>query len=186
MCGATKERDGDNVRSIKKVLCPPPFVVAPLYRDLAPYQKRIRAHLADPHSRATPLSLTSRSLRRRIFILIVDRLTTAERAFSTPPPSPFGQSARDPPAILVHTDAARTCTVLLLPAFAASRGGCSLVHVCARQLCACVCARARACSSRQSISIREQKTREKAASLTRGQAHCWYDFRETGGGRRNR
>lgn len=189
----TRVRDEDGERSIKKgPFTPTAIAVGTLLAiAISPYQKRIRtqraAHPADPPlTRATPLSLTSRSLRREIFILIADRLTAAERAFSTPPPSPLGQSARVPPAILVHTDAARTCTVLLFPSSlrrAAHRGGCSLADVCVCQPCVCVCIRARACvcvrvtdafvracSSRQSISIREQETREKAAaSLTRGQ-----------------
>jgi len=45
-------------------------------------------------------------------------------------------------------------------------------------MCALVRARAHACSSKQSISIRGPKTREKA-SLTRGQAHRWHGSRGT-------
>jgi len=57
----------------------------------------------------------TRPLLWKIFISIVDRLTTAERLFSTPPTRSLGQSALIPPAILVHQEAARTCIVLLHP-----------------------------------------------------------------------
>lgn len=107
-------------------------------------------------------------LSREIFIFIADRLTAAERAFSTPPQARLSQSSRERPAILVHADAASTCIVLVSP----SRSCASLrtegrvyrrvsVRTCVPR------ARARvdthACSSRQSVSIRERETLEKAA-----------------------
>lgn len=154
-----RERERRRQREIhKKVLCPhrsrlpPPPSLERSRPTKSAYERNVRTpRLPLPHY--APLSLTSRSLRREIFILIVDRLTAAERAFSTPPPSPLGQSARVPPAILVHTDAARTCTVLLLPSplrRAAYRGGCSLADVCARN-CTCVCVRASQARSRTPV-----------------------------------
>lgn len=79
----------------------------------------------------------------KIFILIVDRLTATESPFSTPSPRPFDQSAHGLPAILVHAEAARTCTILLH--LSLHPCGSPRSEGCASQMCVLSCIRVRVC-----------------------------------------
>lgn len=135
----------------KEVLCPH-WVAHPLRfhptRRITRAQRLCCATVVCP----TLVLCFSPSASQQILIFIVDRLTAAERAFSTPSPRPLGQSARASPAILVHAEAARTC---IFSSSSLHRYG-SPRRVCLVDVCVCLqlCVRARArASARERVFI---------------------------------
>jgi len=120
--------------------CPSTAAISPYHGRSAPAcptpAARVPNHPPSPPPLAAPPAAPP-----GIRIFIVDRLTTVERAFSTPSPRLLGQSARASPAILVHAEAARTC---VFSSSSLDRCGSPrrvLPRACVRAL---VCARARA------------------------------------------